>query len=337
MDRHKTPTRGHVSVSPPTKLRFELHGSVEPIRMAKAVQVGGVDYVPSRPLGGWLATYGKIAPDGSIVETRDRQGHVFEAARAVGQIDFSAYLKKGLWDDTHQKVFVGRPTLLEHHDGTTELSKAHRKVGWWTEGHLFDRNDPRSWSLFTSYEPTAKDLERSDYFWTLATMLKGGARPLGFSAEGDMLLSPCKSRIIMAWVKHNAVCEMPQNPDSTAIPLRLSTDDRIDLDMLGAKPCDTCRCPPGARCSTLPTLQAAKLAKAMADAGPVTTDPTAEGDTQDEEASDDGKKDLGPTAERLIELLCKNHQVTPATARRWVVRYIAQEQARRRAQETTCP
>ncbi len=247
-----------MSLSSPNKAaqtRFVLDGTVAPL--AK----GAEGYRPRRELGGWLATYGKRLEDGSIVPTVDREGHNFESARTVGGIDFSGYLDlakgtRGLWNDTHhfnapagQKVYVGVPTALEHHDGETDLSKAHGKVGWWTEGHLFDREDPRSWTDFTSYVPTPLDLDRADYYWRAASLLKGVPRDLGLSAEGKMLLSPCGHRILWAAVTECAVCELPQNPDATVHPLRLAVP--LTRGMLDADPCETCACPPNLRCPPL--------------------------------------------------------------------------------------
>lgn len=270
----------------------------EILPLAKAATESG--FVPTRPLGGWMCTYAQIGANGGLVPTQDREGHTFEAAGALGRIDFSSYLAKGKWNDTHRrrgglpdapKIVVGLPTGLEFHDETTELAKAHRKVGWWTEGHLFDRADPRSWTLFGDYEPTAEDLQRADHFWTVATMLKGLPRPLGFSAEGKMLVSPCGKRIIWAQVTDNAVCEVPQNPDAVAVPLRLAVP--ITHSMVGASPCDSCRCPPGARC---PTLRPA---------------PSVAGGVEERRAA----------APDLAELVAQRNGVSIETARRWVRQY----------------
>ena len=246
----------------------------------------------------------------------DRQGHVFEAARTIGLIDFSDYLAKGRWNDTHigytpetigqKPVFVGLPTGLEFHDGTTDLSKAHQKVGFWTEGHLFDRSDPRSWTMFGDYEPTSTDLARADYFWGLATMLKGMPRPLGFSAQGKLLVSPCGKRIIWARVEHNAVCELPQNPDSAAMPLRLAVPDGAVLErgMVGRNPCDACRCPPGARCKIVDGAKSV-----IATSYPQVEDM--------ESTTGDSTSQL----DELIEQLMVAHRITRSAARRWVARW----------------
>lgn len=299
----------------PEKLRFSLHGEVTPLAKAAAPE----GYQPRRALGGWLATYATIGANGGLVPTEDREGHIFEAAKAIGMIDFTAYLRKGIWNDTHEPIYIGVPTGLEFHDEHSELAKAHRKVGFWTEGHLFDRNDPRSWSQFTKYEPTSKDLERADYYWTLATMLKGLPRPLGFSAHGDMILSKCKRRIIWASVAENAVCELPQNPYATAHPLRLAVSQPIRADMIGTNPCATCSCPPGARCPVRP----------LAKAGGVThTTPT----SQDLEPASTGDSTSELTEnereEALVQLLVDYHHVSEAQARRWVRTYLVQQETR---------
>lgn len=202
--------------------------------------------------------WGLLAADGTITPQLDRQGHFFEAARELGRIDFSEYLAKGVWDDTHifdnpnfpelGKIVVGVPTDLEYHGPESELAKAHGKVGWWTEGHLFDPHDPNSWRNFTTHEPTARDLQRADYYWRLSSLLKGTPRDIGISAEGKMLESPCGRRIIWAKVQRAAVCEVPQAPASTLQPLELAVP--LKAGMIGASPCDSCSCPAGA-CKTL--------------------------------------------------------------------------------------
>lgn len=311
----------------PLRVAFGLTGAVSALVAPLRKAVGGETWTPTRPLGGWLATYGKVLPDGSVVETQDRQGHVFEAARTVGQIDFAPYLQRGVWNDTHTPGAVGKPTSLEHHDGTTELSKAHGKVGWWTEGHLWDRQDPRSWTLFGAYEPTSADLDRADYYWSLATMLKSVPRPLGFSAEGHMLLSPCRKRIVWAQVTKNAVCEMPQNPDAIAMPLALAGDARLDLDMLGRSPCDTCTCPPGARCATRPTLALAKAARRQQDTAAI--EPEAANNTlsgTNREA--DPHETDAETDDHMVELICRTYLVPRDAAVRWVRQFRSTQEQR---------
>lgn len=223
-----------------------MHGSVQPI---VGMRKGAGGYVPRRQLGGWLMTYGKVAPDGSVVPTVDRDDQVMEAARELGHIDWQSYLAKGAWNDTHDEgVIVGHPTGLEFHDGSTELSKASRKVGFWTEGHLWDPEDARSWTAFGCSTPSPRELERADHFWHLATMLKGSPRPLGFSAHGLMALSPCGKRIIKCKVTQAAICELPKNPDATidlvkGSPLELM---RKGIVTRSDRPCGRCSCPAGA-------------------------------------------------------------------------------------------
>lgn len=311
--------------------RFELHGSVAVLR--KAATPG---YAPQRQLGGWLATSHKIAADGSLVPTVDREGHFFEAAKTLGAIDFSEYLDpgkgaRGLWNDTHHfngQAWVGVPTALEHHDEVSDLAKAHGKVGWWTEGHLFDRNDPKSWTEFTTYVPTPTDLDRADYYWNAAVMLKGLPRDLGFSAHGKMLLSPCGRRIIWAAVTECAVCELPQNPDATVQPLRLAVP--IEPGMLGRDDCATCACPPNLRC---PPLRKAVTTATVADIVP-----------QDlEGATPPGDGDQDPRERRLIERVVQQlvaRGVDEARARRWVQSFAAarrqqQQQGQRPASRST--
>lgn len=192
-----------------------------------------------RRLAGWITTYGTLGPNGEVIPTRDREGHIFEAAKQLGQIDWSEYLTKGrgVWNYAHTSIRVGVPELIEFHDGTTELSQAHRKVGFWGTGHLFERGVPESWDGLP--EPTQEEFDRADYCWGLATDLKKGPRPLGFSAEGRMRMSPCRTRILAAWVAKSAVLEFPHNPDATAEPL-------IKGRGLGALRVAGCSC---ARCS----------------------------------------------------------------------------------------
>ena len=287
-----------------TTAEFALSGAVAPLVGPLGTLRKAADgYEPRRALGGWLATYGRIGPSGGVLPTEDREGHVFEAAGAIGRIDFKEYLSKGIWNDTHGPVNVGVPTLLEHHGSSTELAKAHGKVGWWTEGHLFDRNDPRSWLDFTAYVPTARDLDRADHFWRLATLMKGLPRDLGFSAEGRMMLSPCRKRIVWAAVNKMAVCELPQNPDATAIPLRLAVP--VTEAMVGAEPCSTCTCPPNARCTVVPLAAA------------VTTATIAPGVPEDLEGGDDN----GDEVENLVRKVQKRLGCSRLEARRRVSKW----------------
>lgn len=219
----------------------------------------------SRPMAGWLTTYGQLGPDGKIRETFDRDDQVMEAARKLGAIRWDGYLKKGVWNDTHRPgVIVGLPTSLEFHGGDTPLSKAHRKIGFFTEGHLFDRNDPGSWagltdSIGNARTPTDHEFKRADHFWNLANLLKGSPRGIGLSAEGKMALSPCRRRIIQAQIDAAAVCEYPRNPDATLEPLSKggatggSKGGATPAFMLGVpdfSACGRCSCPAGS-CANL--------------------------------------------------------------------------------------
>jgi len=256
---------------------------MEPLRKS-----AGAWWTPTRPLGGWLATYGKIGPDGGIVPTIDRDNQNFQAAGRLGDIDFSEYLQKGLWNDTHNEDrIVGRASTLEFHNGTTELSKAHGKVGFWTTGHLFDRTDPQSWEGL-DYTPSPLEFQRADHFWKLARLLKGTPRPLAFSAHGLMQLSPCRKRIIWAKVRQSAVCETPVNPDATVEPLELARKAGI-YELLrkgvGGDICGKCRC----------TTPCSVLAKAQID---------------DRRA-------------QLVAAIQKRSNVDEPTARRWLESYEA--------------
>lgn len=194
---------------------FVMNGAIVPLRKA-----GLDEWTPSRPLGGWLMTYGKLGPDGSVVPTRDREGHVVEAAREIGHIDWKPYVKGGRWNDTHDEdTVIGMPTVLQFHEPESDMAKAHGKMGFWTEGHLFDRRDPRSWEGLTDTAgaprmPTELELRKADHFWNLANLLKGTPRPIGLSAHGKMMVTP-DGRIVWARVDHAAVCELPMNPDAT--------------------------------------------------------------------------------------------------------------------------
>lgn len=356
----------------PTQIRFSLSGAVVP--MAKGTELGG--WRPSRPFGGWLATYGTIGIDGKVTPTVDRQGHTFEAAgQALGAIDWTEYLAKGLWNDTHlkdlatwsdggttrtfpivretsdgvtaenpedrrqswdlrhgafqrtkQRALVGRGGVLEFHDAESPLAKAHGKVGFWTEGHLWDRNDPRSWTAAGEYEPTSLDLDRADHFWTVATMLKGIPRPLGFSADGKMLLSPCETRIIWAKVNEVAVCEVPQNPHAVALPLQLSVP--LGSASVLARPCDSCRCPPGARCAPTP----AALEKALRGNGAPAANTPAPPVPEDLEENAVGDDD-GDAVSRLVAAVVRQFHVSEGTARRWARRYFT----RTNTEKAPCP
>ncbi len=231
--------------------------------------------VRSRMMGGWLTTFGHIGPDGGIVPTIDRDEQTMDAARELGHIDWSAYIKGGRWNDTHvEGCYVGLPETLEFHDGTTELSKAHGKVGFWTTGRLFDRRDPSSWQGLTGADgqprdPTSHELDRADHFWRVADILKGTPRTLGLSAHGRMALSPCRKRILYCEIPEAAVCELPVNPDATLEPLALARRGGLLELRKGAigtfepTPCGRCSCPPGV-CGRLPRHRPTEYQQALA-------------------------------------------------------------------------
>lgn len=292
--------------------RFKIAGAVTPLiglRKAVGSETGG--WVPTRPMGGWLMTYGKIGPDGGVVPTVDRDGHTAEAARQLGLIDWSGYLKGRRWNDTHSDRVVGLAHTLEFHDGSTDLSKAHRKVGFWTTGHLFDRDDPQS---FGDYSPTDEELAKADHFWSLAHILQGTPRPIGLSAEGLMALSKCRRRIIYAQVDQAAVCEVPVNPDATLEPMELarllegSPLAFLRKGMVGASPCGKCSCPPDA---------CRGMFKAVHHAGAV---PNVVPEDLEGKAADTA----GPSpTERLILRIMQRFEVDRATAMRWLRLYLA--------------
>lgn len=240
---------------------FQLLGTAEPLRKASA---GVEGHEPSRALGGWATTYGKLGPDGQVIPTWDRDDQVMDAARELEGIDWSTYLRGGggFWNDTHiggragdRQIKVGIGTALGFHGPGSELAQDHGKVGWWTAGHLWDRNDPNSWSLYTDYRPTPQDLDRADYFWDLATgPLRGADRTLGFSVDGLMRTSPCRRRIIWAAVQEVALAVGPANPDCTVEVLHKAQGvaqgfDFLRPGLIGADAlpaeCGRCRCPPG--------------------------------------------------------------------------------------------
>jgi hypothetical protein len=242
------PTEDHDTTETTTERKFKLVGDVWPLAtLAKAEDA----HKPGRPFGGWLCTYGKVGPDGGIVPTVDRDGHTFEAAKQLGYIDWDTYMKKGVWNDTHSSVVVGLPDTLEFHDGTTELSKGHGKVGFWTTGHLFDRAEPKSWVGLVDKagqprRPTETEFARADYFWDLAHLLKGTPRPLGLSADGVMAMSACRKRVLWARMDAAAICETPVNPDATVEPMIYAVLGRALVGETGdPSPCGKCSCPPG--------------------------------------------------------------------------------------------
>jgi hypothetical protein len=258
-------------------------------------------------------TYAKIGPEGGLIPTIDRDEHIMEAAAELGRIDWAPYLTNGLWNDTHDEgTLVGVPTNLEFHDASTPLAKAHGKVGFWTAGHLFDRADPSSWELYTSHVPTANDLDRADYFWQVAQMLKGLPRPLGFSAHGDMALSPCRRRIVWCRVKQAAVCDLPKNPDATAELLKGSPLELLrkglaaaveeDPEACEACDCETCRKGVGSAAPPAPVEERAQIAQP---------------------APEDGFTPTGSLAmDNLTRAVMRRFFVDQATAERWIRRHF---------------
>ena len=301
---------------------FELRGTVVPLLKASP---GATRHVATRPMGGWLLTYGKRHPDGSITPTVDRDQQTIEAARELGHIDWAPYVDKGLWNDTHDEaVIVGVPETLEFHDGQTELSRAHGKVGFWTTGHLWDRNDPTSWTAYTDYVPSEEELERADHYWQLAELLEGLPRPLALSAHGEMALSPCGSRVIWCRVRQAAVCELPKNPDAT-LEILAKGGPLLELrkGMVGRDPCRTCTCPPWA-CDRL-------LRKATPTATDGSVDPT--GGSYPNEAQDPDSRQARtsrPGLDTLIEMLVEQYFIDRKTAERWVARFFRRAPPRRR-------
>lgn len=211
---------------------FRVAGRIGVLDLRKGVSAPDLLCSRTRPLGGWLMTYGKLDALGGLVPTRDRDGQTSEYAREIGYVDFRGYDR---WNDTHQRgVVVGLPApgRLEFHGAASPLAKAHRKVGYWTEGWLFDRHDPGSWAGLRDdrgqpRRPTAHEFARADHFWSLANLLKGSPRSLGFSADGICGTTRDEASIVWGIVQAAAVCETPKNPDTTAEILDLATPMRV--------------------------------------------------------------------------------------------------------------
>lgn len=252
-------------------------------------------------MGGWAAVYGQIGDDGKVVPTTDRDNQVFEAAGQLGLIDWMPYMKGRDWNDTHGDALVGVGTVLEFHDGTTDLSKAHRKVGFWTAGHLYDREDPQSWERFEK-SPSPLELDRADFFWNMAMLLKGTPRPLGFSAEGGMLLSPCGRRILQARVDRVSLCQVPVGPDATVEPMSVMGKAIVTTDAV----CGRCACPAGG-CQV-------KLAKA--EQAPMdTSEGIGRGSVKDDTPEFDPET---PSVRELVQLTMKYKGCDEAKAVAWV-------------------
>lgn len=228
----------------------------------------GGDYQPARRLGGWAAPVGFLGQGGEAKVTPDRDNQDIEVAVKLGRIDWSGYITKGIWNDGHlaplpngnwpphardriakgntTPVYVGVPTGLVYAAPESELAKAHGKWGFYTWGHLFDRDDPRSWMDFTDHVPTSEDLDRADYYYDIAKSLESTDARLGFSIHGTASFSPCRRRITGATLPQLAVVTSPKVPGAT---LDLIKGQTIEMQMgradVSPAVCGRCQCPPG--------------------------------------------------------------------------------------------
>lgn len=212
-------------------------------------------WTPTRPLGGWLATSHEIMPDGSLAPVQDRGGDVFAASGEVGSVDLAPYVGWGLWNDEHKPLFVGVPTFLEFCGPDHPIAQEHGKVGLWTEGHLFDGDDPASWERFAAgrpstiwgnvprptaaLRPTDDELGRATTYWALAKSIEGLGRGIGFSAHGQATVT--NNTIVRARITQAAVCVIPMNPQATAHPLALSKRLTLDTPLSRAELADPLR------------------------------------------------------------------------------------------------
>jgi hypothetical protein len=299
---------------------FRIDGEVTPITvevMAKAVHG---KRVPSRPLAGWLMVYATLGAKGEPVVLKDRQGHVHEAAKELGHIDWTPYLEKGSWIDNHRwlhpdgrlaewgtrpegggRVHVGRAHSLAFHDGSTPLSLSHRKIGYFTSGELYDRKDPASWTGLGRV-PTPYEFERADHYWDLAHMLMGTPRSLCFSADGVMALSKDEAKLMWARVNHAGVCEIPQHPATTAQPMTMGVPtglSRTPIEIMEmAMATDT-------------AIRGHGVLTAGYQQLPAGLDPAKPGRTT-----------LSEQVERLIQTIMDRFQTDRASAERWVRAYV---------------
>lgn len=241
----------------------DLAADVSPLVVTKG------DYTPSRPLGGWAAPVGFIDASGRAVVTPDRDGQDIEVAVRLGRIDWSSYIAKGLWNDGHRAplpngtwppharerlakgnttpVYVGVPTGLVYAAPESDLAKAHGKWGFYTWGHLFDRDDPRSWLDFTDHVPTEEDLDRADYYFEIAKSLNETDARLGFSIHGTATYSPCRRRITGAVLPELAVVTSPRMQGATVDLLKgYSLEMQMGRADVTTDVCGRCQCPPGA-------------------------------------------------------------------------------------------
>lgn len=268
MNAHRAPIVLDPELTP--RLPWSLSGELSVA--TKAAPVTG--HVPTRPLQGWATTYATIQEDGTLRPVVDRDKQVFEAAGDVRRIDWSGYLNGGLWNDTHRAplpngempdaamgqstLYVGVPTMLEFCGPDHYIAQQQRRVGWFTAGHLWDRNDPSSWELYTDHVPTEEELARADEFWRIAQERADLGTALGFSVHGYMWVSLCKRRVLQAQINGLAVCETPANPACPAMPVTLEVAAKaIPEAVVGAarisdtvRPCGRCSCPPGV-CGTI--------------------------------------------------------------------------------------
>jgi hypothetical protein len=249
----------------------------------------------SRPMGGWLTTFGQVDGSGAVVPTVDREQQVMEAAK-TGAIDWTPYIQGGVWNDEHSPTVVGLPSSLTYHGPASDMAKAHGKVGFYTTGRLFDRADPSSWRGLTNAKgepraPQEAEFAAADRFWAMAKALDGSPRSLGLSAEGKARLSPCRRRILACRISAAAVCATPMNPDATleimAKAVRLSTAD--------PNPCLRCACPAGAcavafRSVMTPDEELAKAGK-MAKPGDTSTAPPPAAEDKPEEPDEEEEGD----------------------------------------------
>lgn len=212
-------------------------------------------WTPTRPLGGWLATSHEILADGSLKPVPDRDGQVFEASGDMRAVELGAYTGWGLWNDEHRPVFVGVPTFLEFCGPDHPIAKEHGKVGLWTEGHLFDADDPASWELFAKgrpesvwgdiprpsapLRPSEAELARADGYWAMAKSNGDLGRGIGFSAHGQSRVR--NNTIVRARITQAAVCAIPMNPHATAQPLALSRRLSLDTPLSAAELADPLR------------------------------------------------------------------------------------------------
>jgi hypothetical protein len=307
----------------PIDLQFRLNGTVEPLLKGTT---GPQGHRPARSLGGWLMVYALIGPTGGLQPVRDRDGHVMEAAKELGRIDWTEYLRKGTWNDHHNEdVVVGHGSNLEFHDETTPLAQSHRKVGFWTSGHLWDRADPASWELYTERRPSEVELQRADELWGLAQCLKGTPRPLGFSAHGMMRMSACGRRALAAQCDAAAICELPKNPATTAEPMMLAAAlDESPLAWMRKgqverhdSPCRSCTCPPGAACLVLRKGLRNESRIQISDPRDIVPDDPAA-------APGAGLEGLGAAdkVEALIQMIQFQYFVSRADGVRWIANYL---------------